>query len=67
VVVPDLDSTILIAHSDKENAAATYKHTYGFHPILVACDNTKELLAIGLRPGNAGANTAADHLAVLAA
>jgi hypothetical protein len=52
--------------SDKDGAAATYKHTYGFHPILVTCDNTNELLAIHLRPGNAGANTAADHLHVLA-
>ncbi|MFE9694439.1 IS1380 family transposase, partial [Micromonospora sp. NPDC005806] len=37
-----------------------------FHPILVTCDNTGELLTIKLRPGNAGANTAADHLTVLA-
>ena len=66
VVVLDVDSTILIAHSDKENAAATYKHTYGFHPILVTCDNTNEMPAIKLRPGNAGAKTAVDHLTVLA-
>lgn len=65
VVVLDVDSTIVTAHSDKEGAAATYKHTYGFHPILVTCDNTGELLALALRPGNAGANTAADHLQVL--
>jgi len=65
VVVLDVDSTIVLAHSDKDGAAATYKHTYGFHPILVTCDNTGELLAITLRPGNAGANTAADHLSVL--
>ncbi|MCW3820189.1 transposase [Micromonospora sp. DR5-3] len=32
----------------------------------MTCDNTAELLAITLRPGNAGANTAADHLDVLA-
>jgi hypothetical protein len=66
VVVLDVDSTIVIAHSDKEGAAPTYKHSYGFHPILVTCDNTGELLAVTLRPGNAGANTAADHLDVLA-
>jgi Transposase DDE domain group 1 len=42
------------------------KHTFGFHPMLVTCDNTGELLAIKLRPGNAGANTAADHLDLLA-
>jgi Transposase DDE domain group 1 len=65
VVVLDVDSTIVIAHSDKDGAAPTYKHSYGFHPILVTCDNTGELLAIRLRPGNAGANTAADHLDVL--
>src|SRR3982751_6849781 len=66
VVVLDVDSTIVIAHSDKDGAAATYKHTYGFHPILVTCDNTGELLAVKLRPGNAGANTAADHLDLFA-
>jgi hypothetical protein len=65
VVVLDVDSTIVLAHSDKDGAAPTYKHTYGFHPILVTCDNTNEVLAIKLRPGNAGANTAADHLEVL--
>ena len=66
LVVLDVDSTIVLAHSDKDGAAPTYKHTYGFHPILVTCDNTGELLTIRLRPGNAGANTAADHLEVLA-
>jgi DDE family transposase len=65
-VVLDVDSNLLIAHSNREGAALTYKHSYGFHPILVTCDNTGELLAIRLRPGNAGANTAADHLDVLA-
>jgi hypothetical protein len=36
MVVLDVDSTIVIAHSDKEGAAATYKHTWGFHPINAA-------------------------------
>jgi hypothetical protein len=31
----------------------------------VWCDNTTELLAVSLRPGNAGANTATDHIDVL--
>jgi len=66
VVVLDIDSTIVLAHSEKDGAAPTYKHTFGFHPMLVTCDNTGELLAIKLRPGNAGANTAADHLDLLA-
>ena len=35
------------------------------HPLLAYCDNTGEPLAGMLRPGSAGSNTAADHLAVL--
>jgi hypothetical protein len=38
-------STMLIAHSDKEGTAATYKRTFRFHSILVTCDNTGELPA----------------------
>jgi hypothetical protein len=33
----------------------------------VWCDNTQEMLAAMLRPGNAGSNTTADHIAVLTA
>ncbi|WP_372496671.1 transposase [Kibdelosporangium philippinense] len=35
------------------------------HPLTAWCDNTRESLAFQLRPGNAGANTVADHLTVL--
>jgi hypothetical protein len=66
VVVLDVDSTIVLAHSEKEGAEATYKSTFGYHPIAVWCDNTRECLAVKLRPGNAGANHAGDHLDVLA-
>ena len=52
-------------HSEKESAAATFKGGFGFHPLLVWLDNTNEALAAVLRPGNAGSNTAADHIAVL--
>jgi hypothetical protein len=65
LVVLDVDATIVIAHSEKENARATFKRTFGFHPIGVWCDNTSELLAMTLRPGNANANTTADHIDVL--
>ncbi|MDQ2839034.1 MAG: IS1380 family transposase, partial [Actinomycetota bacterium] len=65
VLVIDEDATITIAHSEKEQAAATFKHTWGFHPVLAFCDNTSEALAGMLRPGNAGSNTAADHIAVI--
>jgi hypothetical protein len=69
VLVIDLDATISIAHSEKENAAATWKHTFGFHSLLAFLDRPEisggEALAGLLRPGNAGSNTAADHIAVL--
>jgi Transposase DDE domain group 1 len=29
----DFDATITIAHSEKQNAAATWKKTFGFHPV----------------------------------
>lgn len=45
--------------------APTFKKTFGYHPMLAFCDNTGEFLAARLRRGNAGANTAADHLVVL--
>ncbi len=64
-VVLDVDATIVIAHSEKENASPTFKRTFGFHPLGVWCDNTTEFLAGMLRTGKAGSNTAADHIRVL--
>jgi hypothetical protein len=64
-VVIRLDATIQVAHSDKEKATGTFKGTYGHYPLTAWCDNTEESLAIKLRPGNAGSNTAADHVEVL--
>ena len=64
-LVIDLDATIVIAHSEKQCAAPTFKGSFGFHPMLATLDNTGEFLAGMLRPGNAGANTAADHIGVL--
>lgn len=65
VVVLDVDATVVITHSEKEHAAATFKKTFGYHPIGVWCDNTGEFLAARLRAGNAGSNTTADHIQVL--
>lgn len=65
MIVLDVDATIVRVHSEKENAAATFKRTYGYHPLAVWCDNTQELLAAVLRPGSAGSNTAQDHITVL--
>ncbi len=54
---------------DKEKAAATFKRGYGFHPLCAFVDHgaegTGEPLAMLLRRGNAGSNTAADHIAVI--
>src|SRR5271156_1593937 len=61
----DFDSTLLTAHSEKEDAAPTYKHGFGFNPLGAWCDNTKEPLAALLRPGNAAPNDTDDHLELL--
>ena len=67
VVVLDVDATLVTAHSEKEGAASTFKKGFGYHPLGVWCDNSQESLALMLRPGNAGSNTTADHVAVLTA
>jgi hypothetical protein len=65
----DIDATIVIAHSDKEDARPTYKRTFGHHPVLAFLDHgaggTGEALAALLRPGNANANNAADLVTTL--
>jgi hypothetical protein len=61
----DLDATLITAHSGKERAAANYKHGYGFYPLGAWSDQTREAFAIMLRAGNAGSNTAADHVTVI--
>ncbi len=61
----DVDATLICAHSEKEKTAGNYKGGYGFHPLQAYAAETREALGALLRPGNAGANTAADHQAVL--
>lgn len=65
--VIDMDATLITAYSRKENAAGTYKSGFGFHPLGAWCANTGESLAMELRPGNAGSNTASDHVCGLSA
>jgi Transposase DDE domain group 1 len=68
LLVVDVDGTLLDAHSDKQGAAGTYKGGFGFHPLLAYLDRgdgTGEALSGILRPGNAGSNTAADHIDVV--
>jgi Transposase DDE domain group 1 len=64
-LILDIDATLLTAHSEKEGAAGTYKGGFGFHPLLCFEAGSGEALAGVLRSGNAGANTAADHVALL--
>lgn len=61
----DIDATLVSAHSEKEDAAPNYKRGFGFHPMHCYLHATGEALAAKLRPGNAGANNAADHIEVL--
>jgi hypothetical protein len=65
-VVVDLDGVLVIAHSEKQDAAATWKKTFGHHPLMGFVDHGRggsgESACALLRPGNAGSNTAADHI-----
>ena len=65
VTVIRWDASIVLAHSDKQQAGPTFKKTFGFHPLTAWCDNTDESLVVTLRPGRVGSNTAADHIEVL--
>lgn len=64
----DLDATLVTSHSEKQSAAPTFKRGFGFHPLCAFVDHgsvgSGEPLHLMLRPGNAGSNTAADHIAV---
>jgi hypothetical protein len=68
-LVLDIDATLVTAHSEKESAAPTFKRGFGFHPLCAFVDHgdggTGEPVAMLLRPGNAGSNTAADHITIV--
>jgi hypothetical protein len=69
-LVIDIDATLVTAHSDKDGTGGTYKGGFGFHPLLAYLDCPDGEaggmpLAGRLRPGNAGANDARDHITVL--
>jgi hypothetical protein len=65
-VIVDIDGVLVLAHSDKQDATATWKKTFGHHPLVAFVDHgpagSGEPVATLLRPGNAGSNTAADHI-----
>jgi DDE family transposase len=64
LLIVDADATLVLAHTDaKEGAAGTYKHTFGFAPLLAYLDRGPapgEPLAGLLRPGNAPAGATTD-------
>ena len=65
-VVLDIDASLVEIHSEnKEGTAPHFKGGFGFHPMFCFADQTGEALGAMLRPGNANANTIADHLTVL--
>jgi hypothetical protein len=70
-LIIDVDATLVTAHSDKQCAAPTFKHGFGFHPLWTFVDHgaegTGEPLSCLLRKGNACSNTAADRIAVVRA
>lgn len=70
-LIVDIDASLVHVHSDKEDAAGTYKRGFGFAPMIAMADygqghGTGEVLAVRMRPGNKGANSAADHISILA-
>jgi len=66
MVVLDIDASLVQIHSEnKAGTGPNYKGGFGFSPMLCFADATGEALAGMLRPGNAGANSVADHFTVL--
>jgi hypothetical protein len=65
--VLDLDATIVPCTSRKDGAAGTFKGSFGHMPLGAWVANTRECVAMLLRPGNAPPNDVADHKSVLAA
>lgn len=67
-VIVDIDGVLVLAHSEKQDAAATWKKTFGHHPLVAFVDHgpggSGEPVVGLLRPGNAGSNTASDHITV---
>ncbi len=68
-LVIDIDATLVGVHSEKEGAAPTFKKGFGYHPLTAWFDHGPdgggECAVIMLRPGNAGSNTAADHVEII--
>ncbi|MFF3062826.1 transposase, partial [Streptomyces sp. NPDC057909] len=64
--VLDLGATIVTCTSAKEGTAGTFKGSFGHMPLGAWVANTRECVAMLLRPGNAAPNDVDDHKSVLA-
>lgn len=65
-MIVDIDGVLVLAHSEKQDASATWKKTFGHHPLMGFVGHGrggsgKPVVGL-LRPGNAGSNTVADHI-----
>lgn len=65
-MIVDIGGVLTLAHSEKQDATATRKKTSGHRPLVAFADHGQagsgEPVAALLLPGNAGSNTAADHI-----
>ncbi|WP_244501188.1 transposase [Streptomyces sp. TP-A0874] len=64
--VLDLDATIVTCTSRKEDVAGTFKGSFGHMPLGAWVANTRECVAMLLRPGKAPPNDVDDRKSVLA-
>ncbi len=64
-VTVDIDGVLVVAHCERQDATATWKKTFGHHPLVAFVDHGQagsgEPVAAMLRPV-AGSNTASDHI-----
>jgi hypothetical protein len=69
LVIVDLDSTLVTAHAEKEQAGPTYKRGFGSAPMCGFVDHgdygTGESLVLQLRPGQASPFAKNDHIAAV--
>lgn len=62
-IIISLDSTIYEVYGNcKENTSSSYKHIFGYHPLLLHIHNTGELLDIIFRTGSAFTATGAEEM-----
>ena len=60
-LIIDLDATLVTAHSEKEQAAPTFKRGYGFHPLCAFVDHGPSGTGEPLRPDAAARERRVEH------